>query len=197
MGTASSLRIDGFCLTNLMKRHADVYWNECSLGELTSPKPDLTYAFPIIDPTQAIATQHRSDRRVKSFSLPVLQSLQSPQKGSLRPSPSSNLRRMDPNKPGTGGAAELMCFPWAIVELKTTPWKADQTEFCYCQAANASAQALIMREELAKKAHDPSREALVIFSFTCVGPNIRLWLTYRSLVSTKTTCKIPRKANIS
>ena len=59
----------------------------------------------------------------------------------------------------------------------------------------ASAQALIMREDLAKRAHGPSRQALVIFSFTCVGPNVRLWLTYRSLVSTRTTFEGSYAAN--
>jgi hypothetical protein len=90
-----------------------------------------------------------------------------------------------------------MCFPWAVVEIKRgTAFHEQQTEeaeeaearahekrkqFCYCQAANASAAALNLREDLAARANDRSKlvEARVVFSFTCVGSAIKLWLTYR------------------
>ena len=66
-------------------------------------------------------------------------------------------------------AADMMCFPWAIVEVKriknetslvgNTEQSKDAVKFnkkseqvCYCQAANASYSALTMREELVAKA---------------------------------------------
>ena len=96
-------------------------------------------------------------------------------------------------------ATDLICFPWAIVEVKKNKEKImpgaaytkhnrkiarkneASEQFCYCQAANASASALTMREELTVVANDPSelRDALVIFSFTCIGPSVKLWVTYR------------------
>jgi hypothetical protein len=95
-----------------------------------------------------------------------------------------------------------MCFPWAVVEIKrgtafheqqeTTDDKQQAKEaearthekrkqFCYCQAANASAAGLTLREDLAASANDSSKldDARVMFSFTCVGSAVKLWLTYR------------------
>lgn len=80
---------------------------------------------------------------------------------------------------------DLMCFPWAVVEVKSAIVDGDPERMCYCQAANASAAALSLREKLllASKKNEPNPEALVIFSFTCVGTHVKLWLTYRRPVS--------------
>jgi hypothetical protein len=91
-------------------------------------------------------------------------------------------------------AKDLMCFPWAIVEIKRgTAFHEQQAkeaearahekrkQFCYCQAANASAAGLTLREDLAARANDTSKldDARVMFSFTCVGSAVKLWITYR------------------
>lgn len=95
-------------------------------------------------------------------------------------------------------AKDLMCFPWAIVEIKRGTAQSvagdkhidnkaearkheKRTQFCYCQAANASAAGLTLREHLAARARDSSklRNTRVMFSFTCVGSAIKLWITYR------------------
>lgn len=57
----------------------------------------------------------------------------------------------------------------------------ERTEFCYCQAANASAAGLILRERLAEKAKVTSgvEPNQVMFAFTCVGSTAKLWITYR------------------
>jgi hypothetical protein len=94
------------------------------------------------------------------------------------------------------GALDLVCFPWAIVEVKHGTGRGDKAKFCYCQAANGSAEALIMREKLAAKVDSPSTDALVIFSFTCVGPSVRLWLTFRQPVSTTPMNQRSRMTNI-
>jgi hypothetical protein len=42
-----------------------------------------------------------------------------------------------------------------------------------------------MREELMEYLDKDTeeQEALVIFSFTCIGPDVKFWLTYRETVS--------------
>ncbi len=148
----------------------------------TGPKPDFTYSFPIIDSAFKIPKSYRFDPRVKNFTLPVLSELRKSSRGSVISSTKSALLNWDPKRSKALGAADLTCFPWAVVEVKTSPWNGNKAEFCYCQAANASAEALIMREKLAERVPEPSNEALVIFSFTCVGPTVRLWLTFRDSV---------------
>lgn len=91
-------------------------------------------------------------------------------------------------------AKDQMCFPWAVVEIKRgTAFHEQQAkeaevgahekrkQFCYCQAANASAAGLTLREDLAARANNSSElyGARVMFSFTCVGSAVKLWLTYR------------------
>jgi hypothetical protein len=162
----------------------------------TGPKPDLTYSFPIINPVFKMSSSHRFDPKVENFTLPVLSELRKASGGSLISSPTSTLLNWNPKKPELVGAADLTCFPWAVIEVKTSKWKRDRAEFCYCQAANASAEALIMREKLAERVNGPSNDALVIFSFTCVGPSVRLWLTFRHPVSTIVAIQASCVANI-
>lgn len=183
--------------------HVDVLWNEClSRKALTSPartepKPDLTYSFPIIGPASGIAKDYRFDARVENFTLPVLSDLRKTRR--VVSSPKTSLHNWDPKGSKPLGASDLACFPWAIVEVKTSTWNpknGDTAEFCYCQAANGSAEALIMREKLAKKIGDPNSDALVLFSFTCVGPSVRLWLTFRNQVSAIVVTWTSHMANI-
>ncbi|KAI4942863.1 hypothetical protein J4E91_009783 [Alternaria rosae] len=153
-------------------RHADVHWNERLLRNdftsllRTGPKPDVTYSFPVIDASYKISSSHSFDPRVRNFTLPVLGELRKASGGSLILSPTSALSNWNPKEPEAMGATDLTCFPWAIVEVKTSKWKRDESEFCYCQAANASTDALVMRERLAARVNEPSDDALVIFSFT-------------------------------
>ena len=162
----------------------------------TGPKPDVTYSFPIFDPSHKMSKFHRFDPKVENFTLPVLSELRKASGCSLISSPTSALAKWDPKKPKPMGAADLTCFPWAVVEVKTSKWKRDKSKFCYCQAANASAEALMMRERLAERVNEPSKDALVIFSFTCVGPSVRFWLTFRHPVSMKLTIQASQVANM-
>jgi hypothetical protein len=150
----------------------------------TGPKPDLTYAFPIFQSSE-IPVEHKLDPHVRNFTLSILTELRNRSTDNVISSPRTSLQRWKPRKQESLGAADLTCFPWAIVEVKTSPSKSDAEEFCYCQAANASAKALTMREKLAACFVHPSQEALVIFSFTCIGPSVRLWVTYRAAVSAR------------
>ena len=141
----------------------------------------------------------KGDPQVDSFSLPVLGELRNSGNKSLVSAPTTGLYNWAAkNKATLPGAKDLMCYPWAIVEVKrgTAEPAVDgeherneaearaherRTQFCYCQAANASAAGLTLREHLAESAKDSSKlqNARVMFSFTCVGSAVRLWLTYR------------------
>lgn len=170
-----------------------------SVRQVTGPKPDFTYAFPIIDTTKKENLSYLCDSRVESFSLKVLGELRIKNKVHLKSAPTTTLHKLARGEYVSPRATDLICFPWAIVEVKKNKENlmsgaeyikqnrrfASQNraseEFCYCQAANASAAALTLRENLTAVAKDPSelRDALVIFSFTCVGPTVKLWVTYR------------------
>ncbi|CAO2655729.1 Nn.00g045320.m01.CDS01 [Neocucurbitaria sp. VM-36] len=189
----NSLYEDTFCRWEL---HRDLHWNEFpqwentnpEIKKRTGPKPDFTYAFPIIDTTTKMTAEHFLDSYVENFSLPVLKGLRNDTGRSLKSAPTTGLQRWTSKKSSDLGAADLICFPWAIVEVKTSKrgtksrakFDSSTEMFCYCQAANASAAALTMREKLASQYSDPSQEALVIFAITCVGPTVKLWITYRS-----------------
>ncbi|KAL1801647.1 hypothetical protein ACET3X_001989 [Alternaria dauci] len=154
--------------------HEDYTWNGCPSRRAlknpvrTEPKPDLAYLFPIIDPACNMARVLHLDPRVENFTLPVLSELRKTKE--IISSPTTTLLNRNPTKLG---ASDLACFPWAVIEVKRGTWKDDSAEFCYCQAANGSAEALIIREELAAKVRDPSNDALVIFSFTLLSPSSR------------------------
>lgn len=188
------------------RSHQDVLWNEFPCGnsvnskhaQITRPKPDLTYGFPIIQPSDGVYRTLSGDPNVDSFSLPVLGELRSRANLQLMSTPTAALARWASNRSKNAlQAKDLMCFPWAIVEVKRgTPEPSannppinkreareheERTKFCYCQAANASAAALILRERLDEKANATSgaEAAQVMFAFTCVGSTAKLWITYR------------------
>jgi hypothetical protein len=179
--------------------HVDLLWNGCPSWDTftslvrTEPKPDIAYLFPINDESK-IAKEYRFDNDVKNFTLPVLSELR--KRECVISSPKTSLLSCDSTKTKKLGASDLACFPWSIVEIKHDTDNSGTAEFCYCQAANGSAEALMMREGLAKKIQDPKSDALVIFSFTCVGPSVRLWLTFRNTVSTTMAMNISLMANI-
>ncbi|KAF2268288.1 hypothetical protein CC78DRAFT_613481 [Lojkania enalia] len=101
----------------------------------------------------------------------------------LPSTPTKRLDKWTPNntssRPGTKKrwtSKDLLCYPWAIVEAKHG--LDDKDKFCYCQAANGSACALELREALAVAAGESKYK--VILAFTCIGPTVRLWLTFRN-----------------
>jgi hypothetical protein len=130
-----------------------------------------------------------------SFSLTILEQLRNRGKESLISTPTTALYNWASKKNAKLlEAKDQMCFPWAVVEIKRgTAFHEQQAgkaearahekrkNFCYCQAANASAAGLTLREDLAARANDTSKlgDARVMFSFTCVGSAVKLWLTYR------------------
>ncbi|KAF5853188.1 hypothetical protein GGP41_001754 [Bipolaris sorokiniana] len=172
------------------ERHQETHWTEFKQSSpsgfrdgkstLTYPVPDFTYGFPIIDTTDPIYTPYLTQRLTENFSLPTLHKLR---EAGVLSSPRKTLAQWNSSKPTRDQmrSLDLMCFPWAVVEVKSAAVDVSTERMCYCQAANASAAALSLREKLllASKKNEPNPEALVIFSFTCVGTHVKLWLTYR------------------
>jgi hypothetical protein len=196
---------------DVQNRHQNLHWNDFRKWKntnpldptLTGPKPDLTYAFPIIDATSAPASysKYSSCPQIRAFSLQTLRELRCNGHIELSSAPTTPIRRSDKPKFSAFGAEHLICYPWAVVEAKRSKPEvaAGDETFCYCQAANASASALFLREQLVYKAGDtsPGHEALVIFAFTCVGPNVKVWVTFRNSVSLDITLFSTRKpANV-
>lgn len=84
---------------------------------------------------------------------------------------------------------DLACFPWAVVEFKRQEQnRVPAYQRCYCQAAKASAAALDLQAQLFKREVGESSavELSPIISFTCVGPIVKLWLTYEDLQAHRT-----------
>ena len=75
---------------------------------------------------------------------------------------------------------DLICFPFAVVELKHGMVGGSHQEFCYCQAANGASAALSMLENLFQYTERKENYQHVppVVAFTCIGPSIRLWIAY-------------------
>jgi hypothetical protein len=152
----------------------------------TRPKPDLTYAFSILQgPLESMSVFERDDFG-KSF---TIQSLGELSKKGVICAPTTGLRKWTSSPNTHLSSTEVACFPWAVVEFKKYIQKS--AERCYCQAANASSVALVLQAQLSAKANENANENAKekamhaacsklppIVSFTCVGPIVKVWLTY-------------------
>jgi hypothetical protein len=75
--------------------------------------------------------------------------------------------------------SDLICFPWAVVEVKRRSKDEGVKNFCYQQAANASVTALDIMTRLFEVSGGQAPDDLPpIIAFTCIGPEIRLWLMF-------------------
>lgn len=77
---------------------------------------------------------------------------------------------------------QLVCFPWAVVEIKPANEQQNPVHFCYCQAANGASTALALLETLYKRALSTGVNHVErippIVTFTSIGPVIRVWLAF-------------------
>ncbi|KAF1940462.1 hypothetical protein EJ02DRAFT_513093 [Clathrospora elynae] len=146
--------------------YESVLWNEFAVllkplknvKRRTQPKPDLTYAFPM---------------QVLSGLIPHGVSCV-PTTG-LRNWTNTNVREKTILR-----GSDRSCFPWAVVEMKRDAATPDQsTKKCYCQAANAAAAALELQAQLFDKLGETSPELPPVVAFTCIGPNVKVWLAYQ------------------
>ncbi|KAH7070236.1 hypothetical protein FB567DRAFT_216878 [Paraphoma chrysanthemicola] len=147
----------------------------------TTPKPDLTYAFPIKSHSTAILRGLARDEISKALSPEVLGQLL--QQG-ITCTPTTGLRNWTKAQDKTKmlrSDSDRSCFPWAIVEMKRDVSTVDGALAirCYCQAANAAAAALDLQAQLFDKLdHDRYSQNPPIVVITTVGPEIRVWLAY-------------------
>ncbi|KAI6843343.1 hypothetical protein KC332_g3577 [Hortaea werneckii] len=156
---------------------ADTFYDR---KHLKTPTPDLTYAFPILNsPFTGFAAQETLGT---IFSLDVLRDLRNDANIKLISSPTCGLKNDDNGSPKSDlNKTNLMCFPWAIVEIKHPRVNKTDIEYCYCQAANDSAIALRMLGALFRKATGCLPADLPpIVAITCIGPELRVWLTYNA-----------------
>jgi hypothetical protein len=151
---------------------------DTNLARRTRPKPDLTYAFPILKKPFNDLRGFERDDFTNAFSTQSLGTLT--QRGIIC-APTMGLRNWMKTPHRTSlGSADLACFPWAVVEFKREPRPGvSLEERCYCQAANASAAALDLRMQLLTKDCDDAGSTVPpVIAFTCVGHIDKVWLTY-------------------
>lgn len=153
------------------------------------PKPDFALYFPIHN--KPVALNHglcnepvsaKQDHYeplsdlAKHFTMDVLGLLG---RLGLYSCPKLRLSAQDHNsRKNTFTGSNMICFPWLVCELKTN---ADITrETCLCQAANASAAAVMMMQRAARYAEPQLDNAHVapVISITAIGPLAELWITY-------------------
>lgn len=102
------------------RSHQDVRWNEFAKGvsvnpehaQVTQPEPDLTYGFPVIQPSDEVYQTLSGDRNVDNFSLPVLQELRIEPNLQLMSTPTTGVARSALKRSRNAlKAKHLMCFP--------------------------------------------------------------------------------------
>lgn len=143
------------------------------------PKPDLTYAFPVQSSETKASKGFARDELLQTFSLPVLGKLV---EQGLACTPTSAIKRWIKAPERTElSDTDKSCFPWAVVEMKRHRTKDKASiERCYCQAANGAAAALDMHAQLFRKTeHELMARQPPIITFTCIGPIVKVWLTYQ------------------
>ena len=74
----------------------------------------------------------------------------------------------------------LLCFPFAVIELKHQMVGQTREQQCYYQAANAASMALKLFEKLYSLADEQWSNYHIppVVAFTCIGPKVRLWIAY-------------------
>lgn len=159
----------------------DVYWNNHARTpktdgqRLTGPKPDLTYGFPIYKSIDDLPKALVDMEIARNFFADTIRRFNdSPWE--LKPSLTTKIYQDDCTELHT---SDLMCFPWAVVEVKRRSTDEGVKDFCYQQAANASATALDIMTRLFGASDGRIPDDLPpIIAFTCNGPELRLWLMF-------------------
>ena len=165
---------------------------------LSRPKPDWFFGFPIsndYDPANRFGLNNNKER----FSLAQLAYLQ--QRTQLCSCPLMDLGRFVTKSDAKNNREDdqqladhkLLCFPWAIVELKKPGVSHADITKCYCQAANAASSCLTMLEQLTKHngTHHASSSVEPIIVFTFAGPDVKLWLAYTTISEVQNSWVVP------
>jgi hypothetical protein len=154
----------------------DEFRREYNQSGLPQPKPDLVAYFPMYDLNKnSEYVENRSQRwnwamwpstdAVDDFSRQSLEDLFA---HGLRPSVTSAFSN------GSTGPLDYICYPWLIVEHKSSS-EAEAIE-CYCRAANSAAAQLLMYRILAK--HANHKLVPTVVTMTTTGKYARIWIAY-------------------
>ena len=170
-------------------------WSKFSVddvGKLSQPKPDWFFGFPIFDDYDP-ESRSRFSRNKDLFSLSQLAYLQ--KKIQLCSCPLKDAgdfvdaisKKKNREEDKMLIDAKLLCFPWAIVEIKRPSASHADIMKCYCQAANGASSCLTMLEQLTKhnKTYHTSKSVKPIIVFTFAGPDVKLWLAYTQISKVK------------
>lgn len=160
---------------------------EPGITQPTLPKPDLTFAYPIIEHRPEMSKGLWRDESATNFTVDTLCALWNDR--GLRSSPKANLARL-----GRHGnkAGKLVCFPWAVVEIKPAVQAA---EFCHCQAANGASCALEIYEGLIEQATGKLDDDFpLVIAFTTGGPGYKVWLSYSSTKRRGQKCHVSQQS---
>ena len=160
----------------------------------TAPQPDIYCGFAIhdMDPEQYLDSGFGKDDFIQNFSVDTLMQLK--QKG-LSGAPSTGFETAVNQRRKSGKRIprhELLCFPWAVVELKRQG-KGNTDDLSheislygrvYCQAANGGSAALCMLESLAQFAEVKryNQQIPPVVTITCVGGKTKVWLAYSKTI---------------
>jgi hypothetical protein len=162
-------------------KHARIAFSQTAprgAPRLSSPKPDLYIAFPILKQMSNRSAFYRDDA-FQNITVETLAKLEEKQNGGLITNPIKSLdslRKIEQK--------HLVCFPSAVVEIKHHLVSATDITKCYCQAANASSTALSIISRLLRIDSDLDlRELRPVVAFTFIGFEIRVWICYISGVS--------------
>jgi hypothetical protein len=161
----------------ILLRENNISWEAASKLNPVSenaPQPTFTYGFPVhIHDTEGTPpTGFSRNECVANFSLGSLTDL-APIIACPTVDPSTLKTRMaEGQKPGT---SDLICFPWALVEVQSGT---ELAELCYCQAATGAHTALSMLRHLYQTKDIKPDIIPPVISFTCYGPEIRVWLSF-------------------
>ncbi|QSS54884.1 hypothetical protein I7I53_02584 [Histoplasma capsulatum var. duboisii H88] len=151
----------------------NILWDDQKRSTEDYPKPDFTYGYTI---NNDIPVSLRSTEIVMNFSLEVLGDLRS---AGLISSPISGLREWAKDKATSLSQDQLICFPFAMVELRPCGVSfLSENESCYSQAANGALAALRLNEKLCNWATASYDSVPPVVAFTCVGAEIRVWLAF-------------------
>lgn len=154
----------------------------------TGPKPDLTYGFKAGENGSKLREFEKMPY-FQNFSFEVLGKLLA-RDPPIQSTVTTGLSRWGSMGSGTRPlyhgskhsrrlmTPDYLCFPWAVVEVKHAQAQMPDEEFCQCQLANSTACAYEMQENLVASVSD-SLPVDPIIGFTCIGPRVKLWLTYR------------------
>lgn len=154
-------------------RENNISWNDISkLNQISEnpPQPSLTYGFPVHVPDKTPTGFNRNEL-VTNFSLNTLADL-GPAVICPTIHPSIIKTRMTEGQ--TPERKDLICFPWALLEVQSST---ETVEACYCRAAIGANAALDANRKL-QPVWVAAKDIPPVIFFTCSGPEIRVWVSF-------------------